>query len=57
MVCEEGEDEDLGLGRASNGLSKKTDALAHARSAGFLLLRLLGGEELAIGDDEFLWTL
>lgn len=45
MVCEEGEDEDLGLGRASNGLSKKMHALAHARSAGFLLLCLLGGEE------------
>lgn len=37
--------EDLGLGRASNGLSKKMAALAHARSAGFLLLCLLGGEE------------
>lgn len=45
MVCEEGEDEDLGLGRASNGLSKKTDAFVHARSVAFLLLCLLGGEE------------
>lgn len=45
MVCEEGEDEDLGFGRASNGLSKKMDALAHARSAGFLILCLLAGEK------------
>lgn len=45
MVYEEGEKGSFGLSRGSSGLSKKMDALAQARLAGFLLPSLLGEEQ------------